>query len=107
MMAEDRPRQNLPQQEPPMNTTLFWDIDKNKLDFEKHKRFIIERILQYGLPNDIKWLLNKYAEKDIIKVVKQSKNIDKKTANFWAIHFEISKKEVLCLNRPLIQELFY
>jgi len=86
---------------------LFWDTDKNNLDISGHKRFIIERVLQFGMPNDIKWLLSIYSEKDIIDVVKKSKSIDKKTANFWAIHYGIDKDEVLCLTRPLMHELFY
>jgi len=90
-----------------INHRLFWDTDKNNLDIWSHKRFIIERVLQFGMPNDIKWLLSIYSEKDIIDVVKKSKSIDKKTANFWAIHYGIDKDEVLCLNRPLMHELFY
>ena len=90
-----------------LNKNLFWDFDIRKLDADKHSHFIIERVLQYGVPQDIRWLLTNYSDKDIIEVVKKSKNIDKKTANFGAIHFDIPTKEVLCLNRPLIQELFY
>jgi hypothetical protein len=90
-----------------INHRLFWDTDKNNLDFSKHKRFIIERILRFGMLSDIKWLLSFYNEQEIIGVVKTSKSIDKKTANFWAIHYGIDKDEVLCLNRPLIHELFY
>ena len=90
-----------------INHRLFWDTDKNNLDISGHKRFIIERVLQFGMPNDIKRLLSIYSEKDIIDVVKKSKSIDKKTANFWAIHYGIDKDEVLCLNRPLMHELFY
>jgi tagatose-1,6-bisphosphate aldolase len=88
-------------------THLFWDIDQDTLDLNKHKRFIIERILQYGRPEDIKWVLDHYSEEDIIDTVKRSKIIDRKTATYWSIHYHIPKKEILCLNRPLIQDCFY
>ena len=55
---------------------MFWDIDPKKLDIIRHKRFIMERILQYGTPPEISWLLDTYKKKDIIQVVKQSKNIN-------------------------------
>jgi len=32
------------------SASLFWDIDKTKLDFEKNKRFVIERTLTHELP---------------------------------------------------------
>ena|GEM_PF-5360285 len=33
-----------------LSTYLFWDIDQDTLDLHRHKRFIIERMLQYGRP---------------------------------------------------------
>lgn len=90
-----------------INHKLFWDVDKNTLDILRHKRFIIERILQFGMPGDIKWLLSAYSEREIIDAVIKSKTIDKKTANFWRIHYEIDEDKVLCLNRHLINKQFY
>ena len=90
-----------------LDSPLFWDVDKTKLDKSIHKAFIIERVLQYGLPEDVLWLLNTYSEDDLIAVVKKSKNVDRKTANFWTIHLNINRDEVLCLNRPLIHKQFY
>lgn len=90
-----------------INHRLFWDTDKKTLDLSKHKRFIIERVLRFGILSDIKWLLSVYNDQEIIEVLKTSKNIDRKTANFWAIHYGLDRDEVLCLNRPLMHELFY
>lgn len=87
--------------------SLFWDRDINKIDLKKNKEFIIERILKYGRPEQVLWLLEAYTEEAIVEVVKKSKNIDKKTANYWAVHFRISKKEILCFNRRLMQDCFY
>jgi len=86
---------------------MFWDIDPKKLDIIRHKRFIMERISQYGTPPEISWLLDTYKKKDIIQVVKQSKNIDRKTANYWTLYFDIPREMVLCLNRSLIDEQPY
>jgi len=33
---------------------LFWDVDVNNLDMDKHKEFIVGRVLDYGLMED--WL---------------------------------------------------
>jgi hypothetical protein len=37
------------------STNLFWDIDIANLDMEKHARYIVERVLDYGDWED--WLL--------------------------------------------------
>ena len=40
--------------------TLFWDTDVNNLDVVKHKRYIIERILQFGDMDDYNWMMENY-----------------------------------------------
>lgn len=86
---------------------FFWDVDIQRLDIAENKRFIIERLLQYGRPEHIKWLFAHYNDNEIIEVVKLSRTIDKKTANYWSLHYNISPNEVLCLKRQLDQECFY
>lgn len=86
---------------------LLWDVDIATLDQDQHRQFLIERILRYGNPKSIRWLLANYRDTEIIAVVKSGKNLDRKTANYWAIHYHIPKEEVLCLNRSYLQEEFY
>jgi hypothetical protein len=31
---------------------LFWDVDAETLDLEKHKTYIIRRVMEYGKLND-------------------------------------------------------
>lgn len=35
---------------------LFWDIDRDKLDWNKHRMYIVERVLEYGVLSDWKLL---------------------------------------------------
>jgi hypothetical protein len=77
----------------------FWDTDIEKLDFEEYSFFVIERLLEYGRPWQINWLVDNYTRFAIKDVVRKSINISKKTANFWAIHYKIPTKEVRCLQK--------
>ena len=61
----------------------FWDCDFEKLTWEKYSFFIAERLLNYGNIKEVKWLLHISSTRFIKKVVKESKNLDKKTRNFW------------------------
>jgi hypothetical protein len=63
-------------------SSLLWDTDMDKIDLRKNKRAIIERILVYGRTEHVQWMLNKYEEKDLIDIIKKSKNLDKKTRNY-------------------------
>lgn len=85
----------------------FWDTDFSKLDIIENRKTIIERLSKYGDMVAFLWLLKHYTPDQIIDVIKNSKSIDKKSATFWCVYFDIPKESVLCLNRQLIQPLFY
>lgn len=86
---------------------LFWDVDPLSLDTELHVSFIIERILRYGLPEDVKKMLAIYDDATIRAVVCNSRKIDRKTASFWAVHFNIPREEIKCFSAQLINNCFY
>jgi len=62
---------------------ILWDVDLASLDVKKDKDFIIKRVADKGRWDDVVWLKTQYVIDDIIDVVKKSKNISKKTKNFW------------------------
>jgi hypothetical protein len=72
----------------------FWDVDIKKLDIQKNKDFIISRVLEHGILKDIHELKKEYSSEEIKKVVKNNKNISRKTATFWANILNIPLKEV-------------
>jgi hypothetical protein len=83
---------------------LFWDVDLQGLDSELHAQFIIERVLEKGTTLAVKALLHHYSKKTIIRVIKQSRRISRRTARFWQAYFNI-KGPIRCLQeqstRPL------
>ena len=79
---------------------LFWDTSPERLSFQKHKQYIIERILEYGDFDADRWLLTKYSEDDLVDVVKKSKRISLKTASFYSLKYNIDKKEIQFFKNP-------
>ncbi|MFN3527936.1 MAG: DUF6922 domain-containing protein [Candidatus Altarchaeaceae archaeon] len=66
----------------------FWDCEFEELSLEKYPKFIIERILQFGNINDIKWLLSKVNRDLFFEVATTSRRLDDKTKNFWKIYLK-------------------
>ncbi len=82
-----------------MLSEVMWDINFDTLIFKQHKLFIIERIMQFGRHEHVKWMLEKFSDKDIIETLKSSNNIDSKTANFWSLYYKIPKNEIVCFRK--------
>lgn len=45
---------------PSIRRCVFWDIDSNNLDWSKHQKFIIRRILRYGNDQEKKSVMSFY-----------------------------------------------
>ena len=78
---------------------LFSDTNFAKLDYDKHWFYIIERTLLLGRPEQIRWILNTYDDKQIKEVIKKSRVLDKQTVNFWCIRYKIQRNETLCFTK--------
>lgn len=71
--------------------SLFWD--SGKLDINKNKKHIIERILSFGDVEDFSWVMKKYGKKEIKDIFLNSRRLDKKSINFWQYYFNIKDKK--------------
>ena len=87
-----------------LNQNLFWDINPKQLDFKENKKFIISRILNYGDLNDFKQLKNYYNLRTIKQAACQSRELDKKSLNFYSLIFGLPKTKFLCSKTPLRQK---
>ena len=79
-----------------LSNHLFWDVDLSGIDQEKNSKYIITKVLQYGLLTDWKQLLAFYGIEKITNTAMQIKGLDKKTASFLALITNTPKKSFLC-----------
>ena len=66
---------------------IFWEFDLSILDFNKYKEFVIERVLEKGREEHVKYIFRNYSKSQIKSVVESSNNLSLKTKNFWNLFF--------------------
>jgi hypothetical protein len=90
-----------------LNKALFWDTDYEKLDYERHARKIIERVITRGTLQDW-WEIKKYYGKERIKSeIVTVRSLDKLSLNFCSNYFNVPKTEFRCYNtNPSTQQLW-
>ena len=49
--------------------SLFWDTNPKKIDPKKNARYIIERVLEFGHPEEVGWVFKHYPKNTIRKVL--------------------------------------
>ena len=77
----------------------FWDTDPTKVNLRLHRQFIIERLLEFGDEEAIRWLRCTFGDNAIGEVVHKSRRLSKGTANFWRLILRIPKERVKCLSK--------
>lgn len=75
---------------------LFWDTDREKLDPDHHHVYIIRQVLEYGMMNDWKHMLNYYGLHLITEVSKEFRTLNPKTLSFISTISGIPKEEFRC-----------
>ena len=75
---------------------LFWDVDLNDFDFDKHAGFFAQIVIEYGNIDD--WnLLKKLYDLDKIKdLALQFRSLDAVSLSYLSTIFKIDKTEFRC-----------
>ncbi|AXJ00884.1 hypothetical protein CYPRO_1633 [Cyclonatronum proteinivorum] len=76
-----------------LSPTLFWDIDRSKLDAEQSKRLIIERVFTRGSLDDLRATIAWYSKEQAGEVLTKLNYPDPKTLNLASIILDIPKEK--------------
>lgn len=75
----------------------FWDVNVKKIDPSKKSIFVINRLLDKGDDNAVRYVRKNFSEEQIKEAFTSYRDFNYKVGNFWATFLGIPKEEVLCL----------
>jgi hypothetical protein len=78
--------------------TLFWDVEFASIDPEHHESFIIERALEYGDDDAIRWIVRELPGRAIADTVRSSRSLSRNTGRLWSLVLGIPEGGILCLS---------
>lgn len=65
--------------------TLFWDVNPKTVDPRKHAQYVIERIMDFGNDQEVRWMWQYYPTKQLKQVVTASRSLLPRSRNFWKL----------------------
>lgn len=65
--------------------SLFWDVDPKTIHPKRHARYIIERILDFGNDDEVRWMWKTYPKRLIKETLEQSRVIHEKSKPLWRL----------------------
>lgn len=78
----------------------FWDVDFEKMAIDTNPAFVALRVIDRGNTSSLRWVVKHYGLKLIRDLVLKSRDISRKTANFWVNYFGLDPKKAVCLQKP-------
>ncbi len=79
-----------------LSSHLFWDVDRMTLDMSTHKKFIIRRVLEYGLLSDWIIIKNYYGIVEIGRIATSFRSLDRRAMSFIATYSGIPVNTFRC-----------
>ncbi len=67
-----------------LRQSLFWDVDPKNIDLEKNARYVIERVLDFGRGEEVRWMFKQYPRERIAEVLRLPRSqVDPKSRALW------------------------
>lgn len=63
----------------------FWGDDLSDLSWTKHKKYIIQTLLEHGNITSLRWLFQQITREEV-KNMLSSLRLQKKSSNFWTVY---------------------
>ena len=61
---------------------LFWDADPADLDFSKHRKYVVQRVLERGTLDDMRHLFSMYGFDNVVATSKTLRSLDPMSFSF-------------------------
>jgi len=68
--------------------SLFWDVDPKTINPKKNAVYIIERILDFGTDEEIRWMREHYSPRLIKKVAFTSRVLHHRSRALWSLLYQ-------------------
>ena len=81
---------------------FFWDVNPQKINPAIKPRFVIQRLLDKGDAEAVKWVRKNFSKQDITETFYTMRDFRTKIGRFWLIILNLSQEKVLCLQTPYL-----
>ncbi len=79
-----------------LRPSLFWDVNVQQIDLEKHQASVIERIMLRGRYEEYKAMMRYYGREIVKKTMLNARYMDKRTLAFCSTIFDEPETEFRC-----------
>ena len=85
---------------------LLWDVDWNNFDLQKNKKMVVQRVIEYGLPEDYNTIFQLYGGvSGVRKIIKEISHFRyPQDISFVCMAFNLKKENLKWYKRQQLRE---
>ncbi len=80
---------------------LFWDTSVESVDVERHRKWLVKRVLEKGTKEDWDRLLSLYGKAEIAGAIRTMRSLEKKSLSFACAVLDLEPTECRCYTNRL------
>ena len=84
---------------PVLSKQAFWDVDIEKIDYQKNARHVIEKVIERGTEQDFINVLNYYGFKQVKELSLQALWLSDISINFCCTLFKVKPTDFKCYKK--------
>jgi len=84
---------------PNLSRQAFWDVDMEKIDYEKNARFVVEKVIDRGTHKDFLNILNFYGFRKVKELALQANWLSDVSINFCCTLFDVNPNDFKCYEK--------
>ncbi len=75
---------------------LFWDVERRELDWVRHRRFIVQRVLEHGFIEDWRLLREVCSLETVVSTAQELRSLDSKALAFVSCLGQVPEDSFRC-----------
>ena len=79
-----------------LTPSLFWDVNRDEVDDDRHRRFIMQRVLERGTMNDWRLTKRRYSLPLIVAEAQQMRSLEPRALAFIACLGDVDESSFRC-----------
>ena len=80
----------------PLSPHLFWDVNEDQIDPEKHAAWLARRVLEYGDWPDWQALVRYYGKDRLAEIATSIRSLDPRALAFCKVWFDLPASAFRC-----------
>lgn len=81
---------------------FFWDVNPEKVNPKEKPYFVIQRLLDKGDVEAVKWTRHNFSNEQIAEVFLKLRDFNARIGRFWTLILDLPVKKVICLQEPYL-----